>query len=491
MGCLLPAVELDNELLFDGRVYLVPARGVEDPARVVVVVGLEPRGDGDDLLDGLLDGLEVPALLLHADHVVGPQDGGRDVVLAPVEEEVPVGDELPRLRPARREAHPVDDVVHPELHEPQQVLAADPGHPGGPVVGPPELLLRDPVVPPGLLLLEEPHPVLRLPLSPAAVLPRWIGLLLEGVLPHGREHHPRPPVSPAPWTRVTRHCSRLPPKSPLTPAPLGRPATVVRLARDVLYGEHLDAHGLEGPGRHVPARAMALDLDVHATDALVHRLVRHALGRHLGGVGGALAAPLEPERAGGLPGYDVALLVRHRDDGVVERALYVDDAGRDVLANPPARATGSPALLTLPAHLLLLPPPYGRLRTLALAGVRLRPLPAHGEAPAVPDPAVGPDVYEPPDVLVDLAPEIALDLHVLVDVGSYGADLALREVADLGVGVNSGLGEDLPRRRAADPVDVGQPYLDPLLPPQVYARYPRHALALPLLVPQVRADHPH
>src|SRR5918998_1867351 len=203
----LSAGGLDDELLFDGRVNLVPARGVEDPARQVLVVRLEPRRDGDDLLDGVLYRLEVPALLLYGDHVVRPQDGRRDVVLAPVEEKVPVGDELSRLRPARREAHPVDDVVHPELHEPEQVLAADPRQPGSLVVGPPELLLGDPVVPPGFLLLEEPDAELRLSLPTAAVFPRRIGLLLERVLPHRREHHPRPPVSPAPRTCVTRHCS--------------------------------------------------------------------------------------------------------------------------------------------------------------------------------------------------------------------------------------------------------------------------------------------
>src|ERR671916_629878 len=182
--CLLSAVKLDDELLFDGRVYFIPARGVEDPAREVLVVGLEPRRYGDHLLDGVLDRPQVAALLPDGDNVVRPQDGRRDVVLAPVQEKVPVGDELARLRPARREAHPVDDVVHPELHEPEEVLAAHPGQPGGLVVGPPELLLGDPVVPPGLLLLQKPHAVLRLPLPPAAVLPRRIGLLLERVLPH-------------------------------------------------------------------------------------------------------------------------------------------------------------------------------------------------------------------------------------------------------------------------------------------------------------------
>src|SRR3712207_8832193 len=87
-------------------------------------------------------GVQTCALpISNRDHVSGLQYGRGDVVLAAVELEVPVHDELARLRPARGEAHPVDDVVHPELHEPKQVLAGDALHPGGPVVGPPELLL--------------------------------------------------------------------------------------------------------------------------------------------------------------------------------------------------------------------------------------------------------------------------------------------------------------------------------------------------------------
>src|SRR5215217_9153056 len=197
----------------------------------------------------------------------------------------------------------------------------------------------------------------------------------------------------------------------LPPAPLGRPATVVRLARHILDTKDLDAHRLEGTRGHISARAVALHLDVHAPHALVHRLVGDALGRHLGREGRALAAALEAQGSRRLPGDDVALLVAHGDDGVVERALYVDHAGRYVPAYPPtrpARPARASSLLPLPTHLALLPPAYRRLRPLALAGVRLRALPTHGEAPAVPDPAVGPDVYEPPDILVDLAPQVAL-----------------------------------------------------------------------------------
>src|SRR5215204_3202305 len=148
----------------------------------------------------------------------------------------------------------------------------------------------------------------------------------------------------------------------LPPAPLGRPATVVRLARHVLDPEDLYAHGLERPGGHIAARAVPFHLDVHAPHALVHRLVSAALGRHLSREGRALAAPLEAERSRRLPGYNVALLVAHGDDGVVEGALYVDHAGGYVPADPAPRpacsARALPLLLPLPTHLPLLPPAY-------------------------------------------------------------------------------------------------------------------------------------
>src|SRR5215211_1856293 len=467
----LPAVELDDQLLFDGRVDLVAPRRVQEPAREVVVVGLEPGRNGDDVLDGVLDGLEVPALLLDRDDVARLEYGRGDVVLAAVELEVPVHDELARLRAAGGKAQPVDDVIHPQLHEPEEILARDALHPGGPLVGPPELLLGDPVVPAGLLLLHGPEAKLGLAVPAPSVLSWWVGLLIQRVLPHGGEHYPGPPVSPAPRSCVTRH-------SQLPPAPLGWPTSVVRLARHVLYGEHLYAHGLEGAGGHVPARAVAFDLDVDAPDALVHSLVGDALGRHLGRERRALAAPFETQGSRRLPGDDVALLVAHGDDGVVEGALDVDHAGRYVPADPPARPARparAPSLLPLPTHLPLLPPAYRGLRSLALAGVRLGTLPPHGEAPAVPYAPIRSDVYEPPDVLVDLASQVALDLDVLVYVGPDPGDLALGKVAHLRVRVDLGFAADLPRRRTADAVDVGEPYLDPLLPGKVYPCYPRHA----------------
>ena len=54
-------------------------------------------------------------------------------------------------------------------------------------------------------------------------------------------------------------------------------------------------------------------------------------GGDTGGIRGALARTLETGSACTGPGDDVSLLVRHRDDGVVERSVYVRLTVRDIL----------------------------------------------------------------------------------------------------------------------------------------------------------------
>src|SRR3954467_3159449 len=143
---------------------------MQDTTREVVVVGLQPRRDRHDVLDRVHYRLQLPALLLDRDHVTRLQNGRRDVVLATVEKEVPMHHYLPRLWTAGGEAHPEHHIVHPKLHEPQEILTADALHPGRTVVGAPELLLGDAVVPAGLLLLQETDAILGLPLPTPAVL---------------------------------------------------------------------------------------------------------------------------------------------------------------------------------------------------------------------------------------------------------------------------------------------------------------------------------
>jgi hypothetical protein len=106
----------------------------------------------------------------------------------------------------------------------------------------------------------------------------------------------------------------------------------------------------------------------------------------------------------------------------------------------------------------------------------------------VADAPVGADLAEALDRLLALAPQVALDLEVRVDVGAELRDLFVGEVADLRVGVEAELGRDLARGRLADPVDVRQPDLEPLLVREVDAGDSGDGSALPLLVTGVGAD---
>src|SRR5690349_21501035 len=116
----------------------------------------------------------------------------------------------------------------------------------------------------------------------------------------------------------------------------------------------------------------------------------------------------------------------------------------------------------------------GLLRALAGSGVRLGALPANGQAAPVPDPAVGADLAEALDRLRALAPQVALDLEVAVDVLAELGDLLVGEVLDLLVRREPGVGADLLRGRTADPVDVGQADLEPLLVRKVDSGDARH-----------------
>jgi hypothetical protein len=108
----------------------------------------------------------------------------------------------------------------------------------------------------------------------------------------------------------------------------------------------------------------------------------------------------------------------------------------------------------------------------------------------VADAAVRTDLREPLDRLRALAAEIALDLEVLVDVLAQLRDLVVGEVADLRVRIEAERGCDPARRRLADPVDVGQPDLEPLLIGEIDSgdACQTVSLSLPLLMPRIAAD---
>ena len=97
------------------------------------------------------------------------------------------------------------------------------------------------------------------------------------------------------------------------------------------------------------------------------------------------------------------------------------------------------------------------------AGIGLGALAADRQVAPVAQAAVRADLDQALDVQGHLAAQVALDLVAPVDDLAQPVDLLLGEVPDPGVRVDVGLGEDLLAGRQADPVDVGQGDLDPLL----------------------------
>ena len=137
---------------------------------------------------------------------------------------------------------------------------------------------------------------------------------------------------------------------------------------------------------------------------------------------------------------------------------------------------------------LLLARDLHALGTLARAGVGLGVLAAHRQAAPVAQAAVAADLHQPLDVLAALAAQVTLDLELRVDVVAELRDLFVGEILDLRVRVEAELGGNLARRRLADPVDVRQPDLEPLLVRKVDSGDSGDDSALPLLVTWVAAD---
>src|SRR5699024_1457377 len=125
------------------------------------------------------------------------------------------------------------------------------------------------------------------------------------------------------------------------PAPLRRPAAVVRLRGDVLDGADLEAGGLQRADRGLTTGPRALHEHVHLLHAVLAGLSGCVLRRHLGRVRRGLAGSLEPDVAGGGPRDHSAERIRDRDDRVVESALDVRMAMRNILLLLAANLLGS------------------------------------------------------------------------------------------------------------------------------------------------------
>src|SRR5260221_2250282 len=296
----------------------------------------------------------------------------------------------------------------------------------------------------------------------------------------------------------------------LDPAPLRRAAAVVRNGGDVLDGGDLETGDLQRTDCGLAAAAGALHPRRDALQTHLGRVACARLRGHLRRERGALAGALEAGLARAAPADHVAVGVRDRDDRVVEARLHVGHAVRAHLAvallrlldvcqvKPPVRRLRSPPeprarVLTLLAGLHLLAADCHPLGTLARASVRLRALPVHRQAAAVPQPPVGADVHEALDVHRLLAAERAFDLVLALDERAQLAGVLVRERLRARVRGDARLLEQALRRRRADAEDVGERDLDALFHREIDACDACHGclLALALLVPRIAAaDHP-
>src|SRR6185436_16333827 len=151
------AIQLDNQLFLHGQVDLLTRRQLRDTAREGAAVERQPLRNAAALhfFHRVGNRRILAAALANADDVAGTHLVGRNVDLLAVDGEVAVAHELARLRPRRREAEPVDDVVEPPLELLQEQFAGDALPPIGFLEVAAELVLQHAVGALDLLLLSQ------------------------------------------------------------------------------------------------------------------------------------------------------------------------------------------------------------------------------------------------------------------------------------------------------------------------------------------------
>src|SRR2546423_5932265 len=236
----------------------------------------------------------------------------------------------------------------------------------------------------------------------------------------------------------------------------------------------LEPSGLKRTNRSLAAGTRTLDEDLDLLEAVFHGAPRGGFGRHLGRKGRALARALEALAAGAAPGEHVALGVRQRNHGVIERGLDMRLAHGDVLL---FAATGADDFLLWHDLLLcldLLADADRLARAATGASIGARALAANREATPVAQAPVGADFDQPLDVEGDLATQLAFDFGFLVDDVAQAADLLVIEILDAQVRVDVGDCQDTPGGVGTDTEYVGQRDLDALLTRNVNAGDTRH-----------------
>src|SRR3954451_25405810 len=181
---LLLGVQLDDQLLLDGRVDDLPGRDAVDQHAQLAADDLQPRRDRTLAGAGLgdLERHHPARLLRHLDDVVRAHPVGGDVDLAAVHPDVPVADQLAGHVAGLGEAGPVDHVVQPRFQDLEQDLTGLAGLVVGLFVVAAELLLQHAVDAAGLLLLAQLQQVLAVLAAAPAVLARRVGPDLDRAL---------------------------------------------------------------------------------------------------------------------------------------------------------------------------------------------------------------------------------------------------------------------------------------------------------------------
>src|SRR5579864_2507974 len=116
------------------------------------------------------------------------------------------------------------------------------------------------------------------------------------------------------------------------PAPLRRPASIVRNRREVLDRTDFNTGRCQRANRRLTSRARPADAHIYRTHPMI--------ARHVGSVGRgllrsewrSLARSAEPERARTLPRNHIPRHIGDGHDGVIERRLHMHESVRNVLA---------------------------------------------------------------------------------------------------------------------------------------------------------------
>ena len=123
----LLGIKLDDEVLLEGEVNVVPLRKGSDLSHYLSLIKLDPLGS-DVRIKGLDERLELlgrTALLTKSDNVTCTNDEGRNVYLLTVKTEVTVSYELTSFLTAVCKTDSVDNVVETSLKEAEEVLTCN------------------------------------------------------------------------------------------------------------------------------------------------------------------------------------------------------------------------------------------------------------------------------------------------------------------------------------------------------------------------------